>query len=76
MKRKIIGATLLVALAIAAGWNYNQSENETTLSELGMANVEALARGESASDYCDDFTSQTCISHGVTHRNMYPAGAL
>lgn len=51
MKRKIFGAILLVALAVAAGWNFNQSKNEITLSELGMANVEALATPEGSNYY-------------------------
>lgn len=60
MKKKIFGAALVVALAVAAGWNFNQSKNETALSELGMANVEALARGEIASGYA----YKDCINQG------------
>ena len=50
MKKKIFGAALIAAMAVAAGWNYQQSKNETQLSDLAKANVEALAQGES-SDY-------------------------
>ncbi|GKG71889.1 hypothetical protein DXA15_23485 [Parabacteroides sp. AM58-2XD] len=47
MKKKIFGAVLITAMAVAAGWNFNQSKNETQLSDLTLANVEALARWES-----------------------------
>ena len=44
MKKRILGAALLVAIAVAAGWNYNQSRNEVPLSDLALANAEALAQ--------------------------------
>ena len=46
MKKKIIGAAIIAAMALAAGWNFNQSKNEVVLSDLASANVEALAGGE------------------------------
>ena len=46
MKKRILGAALLVAIAVAAGWNYQQNKQEVMLSDLALANVEALARDE------------------------------
>ena len=46
MKKKIFGAALIAAMAITAGWNFNQSKNEIELSNLALANVEALANTE------------------------------
>ena len=46
MKKKILGVALIAAMAVAAGWNFNQSKNEVELSDLALANVEALASGE------------------------------
>lgn len=46
MKLKIFWAVLFTAIAVAAGWNYSQSQNEVELSDLALANVEALARWE------------------------------
>ena len=46
MKKRILSATIIAAVAIVAGWNYQQSENEMELSDLALANVEALADGE------------------------------
>ena len=51
MKKKIFGAALIAAMAVAAGWNFNQSKNEMELSDLVLANVEALARYEDKSPY-------------------------
>ncbi|MDD2953841.1 MAG: NVEALA domain-containing protein [Parabacteroides sp.] len=54
MKKKILGAALMAAVALAAGWNINQSENEVKLSDLALDNVEALASGEGGSSgYCN-----------------------
>ena len=46
MKLKIFWAVLFTAIALAAGWNYSQSQDEIELSDLALANVEALARYE------------------------------
>lgn len=46
MKKKVFGAVALIAIAVAAGWNYQQSQQESELSDLTLVNVEALASGE------------------------------
>ena len=51
MKKKILGAAIIAAMAVAAGWNFNQSKKEVELSDLALANVEALARGEAGPDW-------------------------
>ena len=61
MKKKIIGAALIAAMAVAAGWNFNQSKNETQLSDLTMANVDALARGEAAVVNCETWHEVECV---------------
>lgn len=43
MRKKIFGAVLIAAMAVAAGWNYQQNKQSVELSDLAMANVEALA---------------------------------
>lgn len=52
MKKKIFGAVIIAAMALAAGWNFNQSKNEVALSDLALANVEALASGEGGYTRC------------------------
>lgn len=46
MKKKILGAAIITAMAVAAGWNYQQNKQSVELSDLAMANVEALAQEE------------------------------
>lgn len=48
MKKKLIGVIVLVAIAVVATWNYNHSKKEINMSDLALANVEALAINEGA----------------------------
>ena len=71
MGTKILGVIAFVAIAAAAGWNYQQNTNEVQLSDLALENAEALARGESGTDYCDDFTTMRCMTSGSVWMDMY-----
>ena len=71
MGTKILGVIAFVAIAAAAGWNYQQNTNEVQLSDLALENAEALARGESGTDYCDDFTTMRCMTGGTVWMDMY-----
>ena len=44
--KKALYAVAVIATVAIAGWNYQQNK-EVELSELALANVEALASGES-----------------------------
>ena len=68
MGTKILGVIAFAAIAAAAGWNYQQNTNEVQLSDLAL---EALARGESGTDYCDDFTTMRCMTSGTVWMDMY-----
>lgn len=46
MKKKVMGIIAVVAIAAIAGYNTFTSQNDVKLSDLALANVEALARGE------------------------------
>lgn len=46
MKKKILGIVVMAVVAIAAGWNISQSNDDIKLSDLALDNVEALAWGE------------------------------
>ena len=63
-----MGAALLAAIAVAAGWNYNQSRNEVPLSDLALANAEALAQGETDWGNC---TYYGCIVDFSSTCNVY-----
>ena len=71
MGTKILGVIAFVAIAAAAGWNYQQNTNEVQLSDLALENAEALARGESGTDYCDDFTTMRCMTSGTVWMDIY-----
>ena len=71
MGTKILGVIAFVAIAAAAGWNYQQNTNEVQLSDLALENAEALARGESGTDYCDDYTTMRCMTSGTVWMDMY-----
>lgn len=68
MKKKIFGAALIAAMAVAAGWNFNQNKNEVELSDLALANVEALAQSESNIGTC---TWVGCKMDFYTTCNVY-----
>lgn len=62
MCKKIFGTVLMAAIAVAAGWNISQNENEMNLSDLALNNIEALAFEENAGGlYCQwDGTNRYC----------------
>lgn len=47
MKKNILKATLVVAFALIAGMNVYNAQQSDVMSDLALANVEALASGES-----------------------------
>ena len=49
--KKALLTVAVVATAAIAGWNYQQNQQSVELSDLAMANVEVLARGENDSLY-------------------------
>lgn len=54
MRKKIFGVAIMAAIAVTAGWNMSQNENEVKLSDLALGNVEALASGEGSGGYCSN----------------------
>lgn len=46
MKKHIIGIVVVTIIVFIAGWNFNQSKKESKLSDLVLANIDALASGE------------------------------
>lgn len=69
MKKKIFGVALIAAIAVTAGWNFNQNKNEVELSDLALANVEALASpegsGQSNRVITDEIKSMEVLSYGI-----------
>jgi hypothetical protein len=48
MIKKVLGGIALLAIAAVAAWNVNLSSQSNDLSELSLANVEALAGNETS----------------------------
>ena len=46
MKRNILKAAFVAAFAMIAGYGVYNSQKDVVLSDVALANVEALARGE------------------------------
>lgn len=65
MKQKILGAFFIVAMAVTTGWNLKQNKDEMNVSDLTLANAEALARGETDEWYSGYRTGKTTIN-GIT----------
>jgi hypothetical protein len=56
MKKKIISIAFIAAITVAAAWNFSRSSKaEIDLSDIALANVEALASEEN-----DDGTGKLC----------------
>ncbi len=58
--KKILYSVAVIATVAIAGWNYQQNK-EVELSDLAMANVEALARNEIDDIRCNESIPETCI---------------
>jgi hypothetical protein len=54
MKKKILGAAIVAAIALVSGMNISQSKNEAALTDVALMNVEALA-DESGCHYINGF---------------------
>ena len=66
--RKCLGLITIVAVVGAAVWNYQQSRKHVVLSDLALANIEALATGE-VEIQCDSYSvvilcQKTCPNCG------------
>lgn len=50
MRKKILSATFVVAMAAIAGYNTYANQTKVEMSDMALANVEALADNESESN--------------------------
>lgn len=64
MGQKIIGVIAFAAIAVAAGWNYQQNKQEVELSDLALENIEALASCERTAGSCWLDTRSVCCDAG------------
>lgn len=64
MKKKILGTVVMAAVALTAGWNISQSENDVKFSDLALDNVEALAECEKTGGSCWLDSRSICCDAG------------
>ena len=57
--KKLFGVIAIAAIAAAAGWNFCQNQDKVELSDLALANIEALARNEGSGKTCYTYCCQT-----------------
>lgn len=55
MMAKIIKIAFVTVFAALAGYGVYSSQKSTLMTDLALANVEALARGEGSSSDCDTY---------------------
>ena len=68
MKKNILKATLVAAFALIAGFNVYNSQKSEVISDLALANVEALASGETNGDIYCPFSGYGCIIKYTNHQ--------
>lgn len=69
MKKKLFRSVSIFAIAIMAGVNVFKAHQPVQLSDIAMANVEALATGEIVPGYTGPTEVFTCYKEGVAHGN-------
>lgn len=61
MKKNIRAVMMIVAIALVVGVNMFNSQRAIAMSDIALANVEALAREEIENVKCNREISATCI---------------
>jgi len=76
MKKKIFGGIAVLAIAAMAAFNVNMNTQNDNLSDLSLANVEALAQSEggSSSSNCCPQKDKICSKYENGNSNPTPVG--
>ena len=79
MYKKVMKVAFVAAIAMVGGINVFNAQKLEVLSDVALANVEALAQSETSDEFikktcceavCDDVRCEGC--DGETHRNAKP----
>ena len=73
MKKRIFNVGVFVAVALVAGYNVYSSQKSDDMSDMALANVEALASGEGSSGTCR--WSRVYDSYGCVYHNCVSNGS-
>ena len=72
MKKKIFSAAFAVVIMAVAGYNVYMNQTKSKMSELALANIEALAGDENATGTLDD-CNKICVTDYNCHCHItYP----
>ncbi|WP_455665269.1 NVEALA domain-containing protein [Phocaeicola sp.] len=73
MKKNILKVNLIVIFALFAGYNMYRIPKSDVMSDLGLANVEALASNKGSDDWYCVGESGTCLKdeQGVIYGTKY-----
>ena len=74
--KNIIRVAFVAAIAMVCGIGFMNSQKSETLSEVALANVEALASFEVNSDLCISYKNKECVQlittpAGSSHQTWY-----
>ena len=69
--KKLFGIIAIAAIAATVGWNFSQSQNEVELSDLALANVDALARWEGDTNKVTEKCESCTNSYGTPGVRFY-----
>jgi len=70
MKKKILGGIAVLAIAAVAAWNVNYGSKMKGMSDLSLANVEALAQEESDTPNTSNISNK-CEKKVTTDKDEY-----
>lgn len=76
MKKNMIKVAFVAAIAVVCGINVFNAQKSEVLSEVALANVEALASFEVNSDLCISYKNKECVQlittpAGSSHQTWY-----
>ena len=76
MKKNLIKVAFVAAIAVVCGINVFNAQKSEVLSEVVLANVEALASYELNTDLCNIFPDKICVElhttpSGSSHKTWY-----
>lgn len=76
MRKKLFATMFVAVVAAVASYNVCQSQNTNTLSDLALANVEALASSESDNNIChmnpNNWVCKAFAPGTYCYCNLYP----
>ncbi len=71
MKMKVLKVVFVAAIAMVAGINLLNAQKPEVLSDVAMANVEALADSEMIVEECEYYPGDECYSLIITPSENY-----